>query len=80
VENDSTIFSISSDNCEHFANWCATGEYYSHQIGLLKGTLQALLFSDYDGYNRMLNNLAENGLMCEECFIEAKKAQDENRL
>lgn len=80
LENDITLYSISSDNCEHFANWCATGEYYSHQIGLLKGTLQALLFSDYEGYNRMLNYLAENGLMCDECFKEAKKAQEENRL
>ncbi|XP_061193033.1 uncharacterized protein LOC133201255 [Saccostrea echinata] len=80
VENDETLYSISSDNCEHFANWCATGEYYSHQIGLLKATLQMLLFSDNEGYNRMLDNLAENGIMCEECFQEAKRAQEESRL
>lgn len=80
MENEETLYSISSDNCEHFANWCATGEYYSHQIGLLKATLQMLLFSDNEAYNRMLSNLAENGIMCDECFQEAKRAQEESRL
>lgn len=80
VERDDTDFNIAADNCEHFANWCATGEYYSHQIGLIKGALQNLLYSDNEGYNRMLNYLSENGLMCDDCLKEARKVQEKCRL
>lgn len=80
VERDDTQFNIAADNCEHFANWCATGEYYSHQIGLIKGALQNLLYSDNEGYNRMLNYLSENGLMCDDCLKEARKVQEKCRL
>lgn len=80
VGRDNTDFNIAADNCEHFANWCATGEYYSHQIGLIKGALQNLLYSDNKGYNRMLNYLSENGLMCDDCLKEARKVQEKCRL
>lgn len=80
VANPSPNFNIAYDNCEHFANWCAAGEYYSHQIGLLKGTLQNLLFSDNEGYNRMLKYLSENGLMCDDCLKRAQEEQEKFRL
>lgn len=80
VGKDNTHFNIAADNCEHFANWCATGEYYSHQIGLIKGALQNLLCSDNEGYDRMLNYLSENGLMCDDCLKEARKLQEKFRL
>jgi Lecithin retinol acyltransferase len=35
-------YSLSGNNCEHFANWCATGVAISHQV--LTVTQQAIAF------------------------------------
>nr|XP_011412578.2 uncharacterized protein LOC105317590 [Crassostrea gigas] len=80
VGRDDTPFDIAADNCEHFANWCATGEYYSHQIGVIKGALQNFLYSDNEGYNMMLNGLSEKGLICDACLKEARKVQEKCHL
>jgi hypothetical protein len=45
---DSDDYSLFSNNCEHFATWCVTGDAHSKQVGIVKWSgLLGLLINNY---------------------------------
>lgn len=40
-------FNIILNNCEHFANWCKTGNRKSNQVNLVLGAVFLYLLNDY---------------------------------
>ena len=38
-------YSLTGNNCEHFANWCATGVAISHQVIEFLATLAGLMMA-----------------------------------
>lgn len=79
--HDNYKYNLKTNNCEHFATLCVTGEKFSGQAIKVEAMISLFFHRRIDGISdeRLRNEeLSSRGLLCKKCFKKSKDDLDVN--